>query len=194
MGVAPNETVVLLVDAQTHFLEMMHGAQEPVLARMERLVRFAELLDLPVVVTLEHPVEQKGGLPERLESALPETATHFVKTSFDCMAEEPIRKALDRPCVAVAGGETDVCILQSVLALLDAGHRVFLLEDCLFSSEPDVGPALRRMEAAGAMPATFKSFAYEITAKVEAAWPAKWRERLAQRPELFPPPEDLPRA
>ncbi len=194
MGVAPSETAVLLVDAQTHFLEMMHGAQEPVLARMERLVRFAELLDLPVVVTLEHPVEEKGGLPERLESALPKTTRRFVKTSFDCMAEEPIRKALDRPCVAVAGGETDVCILQSVLALLDAGYRVFLLEDCLFSSEPDVGPALRRMEAAGALPATFKSFAYELLAKVEAAWPEKWRERLAQRPELFPPPEDLPHA
>ncbi len=194
MGVAPSETAVLLVDAQTHFLDMMHGAQEPVLARMERLVRFAELLDLPVVVTLEHPVEEKGGLPERLESALPKTARRFVKTSFDCMAEEPIRKALDKPFVAVAGGETDVCILQSVLALLDAGHHVFLLEDCLFSCEPNVGPALRRMESAGALPTTFKSFAYELTAKVEAAWPAKWRERLAENPGLFPPPEDLPHA
>ena len=45
------------------------------------------------------------------------------------------------------------------------------------------------MEAAGAIPTTFKTFAYEITATVDRTqWPAAWRERAA----LFPPPEDLP--
>ena len=46
--------------------------------------------------------------------------------------------------IAVAGAETDVCILQSTLGLLEAGYEVFLLEDCLSTTEASPGPALRR--------------------------------------------------
>ena len=50
------------------------------------------------------------------------------------------------------------------------------------------------MYAAGATPTTVKTLSYQLTETVDrAAWPARWRERLAARPELFPPPEDLPR-
>jgi len=49
------------------------------------------------------------------------------------------------------------------------------------------------MERAGAIPCTFKTFAYEVTATVDRArWPESWLRRLAQNPGLFPPPEDLP--
>ncbi|MHC4955988.1 MAG: isochorismatase family protein, partial [Planctomycetota bacterium] len=163
--------------------------------RLERLLRFARLLDLPVITTVERPVGEKGGLPERLVAELPRGPLSFEKSTFDCMAEEPIRTAiakLGRKRIAVAGAETDVCVLFSVLALRAAGYEVFLLEDCLFSSTPVVGAALARMRSAGATPATLKTFCYELTGTVQAAWPDEWRQRLAEQPELFPPPEDLP--
>ncbi|MFQ5844329.1 MAG: isochorismatase family protein [Planctomycetota bacterium] len=186
------DTAVLLVDAQTYFLERMHGAKEPVLARLERLLMLCDMLDLPVIATLEEPVETKGGLPERLQSAMPAGARCFVKASFDSLADEPVRTALaglGRRHVAVAGAETDVCVLQSVLALLATDYRVFLLEDCLFSSEADPRPTLERMVRAGAAPCTFKTLAYELTGTVDSRrWPGAWRERS----HLFPPPEELP--
>ena len=55
----------------------------------------------------------------------------------------------------MAGAETDVCVLQSVLGLIEAGQQIFLLEDALFSSEPNIGPAIRRMESAGLKPLGF---------------------------------------
>ena len=101
--------------------------------------------------------------------------------------------ALGRRTVAVAGSETDVCVLFTVLGLLRNGYRVLLLEDCLFTSEPDPGAALARMRAAGAIPCTFKTLAYELTSTVDrSAWPATWVERLAAHPDWFRPPEDLP--
>ena len=83
-------------------------------------------------------------------------------------------------------------MLQSVLGLIEAGQQVFLLEDALFSSEPSVGPAIRRMESAGAIPSTVKILNYELRRSVV--------EPRAERifPERFPvlalaEPERLPR-
>lgn len=100
--------------------------------------------------------------------------------------------------IAVAGAETDVCILQSVLGLLQVGYQVFLLEDCLFTSEPQPGPALRRMYQAGAIPCTLKSMAYELAECVDnipwysEAWLTKDHPGDKPYPEKFIPPEEWP--
>ena len=57
-----SDTAVLLIDAQESFLRAMHGSPEPLLLRLERLLRFARLLDLPVIATLERPLDEKGAL------------------------------------------------------------------------------------------------------------------------------------
>ena len=61
---------------------------------------------------------------------------------------------------------------------------MFLLEDCLFSSEPNVGPALRRMYATGAVPCTLKTAYYELMRDVRilrdpAAGGPRWERLLA---------------
>lgn len=189
------DTAILLVDAQTTFLDAMHGSPGPVLIRLERLLKFAQLLELPVIATVERPVADKGGLPAPLREAMPDNAATFEKSTFDAMSETTIRAAVGstgRRHIAVAGAETDVCVLLTVLALRAEGYDVFLLRDCVCSSTQDVDPALERMGGAGAIPTTLKTFCYELTGAVQDAWPQAWRERLAERPDLFPPPEDLP--
>ena len=169
---------LLLIDAQEHF-------QPPraVLARLERLLMFWRMVSMPVVATFE---QDKGELPKGLE--LPPQTQRFEKAHFDANREAAIREALSaHKSWAVAGAETDVCVLQSVLGLLAHGHEVRLLEDCLFSSEANPEPAIARMRAPGAIPCTFKTLAYEIVGTVDrATWPAEWDQGL------FPPPEDLP--
>ena len=96
-----------------------------------------------------------------------------------------------RSQIAVAGGETDVCVLQSVLGLLALGKQVFLLEDALFSSERHVGPALRRMAAAGAIPSTVKTLNYELRRSVaepraERVFPERFPGLRLPEPEQFP--------
>jgi len=172
------EPGLLLIDAQEYF-----QPPEPVLARLERLLMFAEMVSMPVIVTLE---QGKGDLPERLK--LPPDAQRFEKAFFDCNREPAIHDALTaQKSWAVAGAETDVCVLQSVLGLLGHGHEVRLLEDCLFTSEANPEPAIARMRTAGAIPCTFKTLAYEIIATVDrSTWPVDWDQ------SLFPAPEELP--
>lgn len=193
--VEARDVAVLMIDVQTYFLDgWMAGESESVLTRLEFLCGLTTAHELPCLATLEEPIARKGGLTERLATIFPAHGQTFTKHTFDCCAEPAIRDALaalPQSRIAVAGGETDVCVLQSVLGLIDLGKQVYLLEDVLFSEEPHVGPAIRRMEAAGAIPSTVKTLAYELRRSVAAPPLATL---LAERaPTLaLPSPEDLP--
>jgi len=170
--VDPRDLAIVVIDVQPYFLDgWMAGTSEPLLARLEFLLALATVYDLPLLATFEEPVAKKGWLPERLEPCFPAHGQRYRKQTFNCCGEAPIRDAiagLGREQIAVAGGETDVCVLQSVLGMIELGKQVFLLEDALFSSELHVGPAIRRMEAAGAVPSTVKTLNYELRRSVAA--------------------------
>jgi nicotinamidase-related amidase len=193
--VNPDKLAIVVIDVQPGFLDgWMTGSSEPVLARLELLFGLATVYDLPLLATFEQPVERKGWLPERLEPYFPVHGQRHTKRTFNCCGEPSILDAIDglgRSQLAVAGGETDVCVLQSVLGLISAGKQVFLLEDALFSSEANVGPAIRRMEGAGAIPSTVKTLYYELRRSVAAVRPEQvFAERVPER--SLSEPEKLP--
>ena len=196
LAIDATSLAVLLIDAQPAFWDGMAGASEPVMARIEQLLLLAGSCQLPLIATFEHPVESKGLLPERLERVFPEHGQRLIKHTFNCCAEPAIRQALDALAqrqIVVAGSETDVCVLQSVLGLLALRRQVFLLEDSLFSSEPHTGPALRRMYQAGAIPLTYKSLYYELRQTVDTPSPHHaWNARYGQGHKPYRAPEALP--
>lgn len=196
---------LLLIDVQPAFLDSAFPEQsdgrESLLVRYEHLLMLADWMDLPLISTFEIPISQNGQLPKRLEATFPEDGLRFNKNSFDCTKEDEIRNAIEQleiQQIAVAGAETDVCILQSVLSLLQTGYKVFLLEDCLFTTEPQPGPALRRMYKAGAIPCSLKSMAYELVEKVdnipwyEEGWNMVDHPGVKPFPDSFIPPEKWP--
>jgi nicotinamidase-related amidase len=193
--VVPDQLAIVVIDVQPGFLDgWMAGPSEPVLARIELLFGLATVYDLPLLATFEQPVEKKGWLPPRLEPYVPAHGQRHTKQTFNCCGEPSILEAIEglgRPQIAVAGGETDVCVLQSVLGLIAAGKQIFLLEDALFSSEPNVGPAIRRMERAGAIPSTVKTLYYELRRSVAAFRPEQvFPQRMPGL--VLPEPEKLP--
>jgi nicotinamidase-related amidase len=194
--VQPDRAALVLIDVQPLFIDLMHGEHEPLLARLEHLLLLVHTFAMPVVATFEHPVERNGWLPERLERVFPPSGGRFVKQTFNLCSEPKVRAAVEasgREQMIVAGAETDVCVLQSVLGLLDMGRQVFLVEDCLFTAEPNDGPALRRMEQVGAIPLTCKTLYYEL--KQTVAVPAlhhEWNERFGDGVRTFVDPYDLP--
>jgi len=178
---------------QPRFLDTMHAAAEPVLARLEQLLIICEWFELPVLATLEEPVAEKGPLDNRLARHLPDSAVTFTKQCYGIANEPKIVAGLEqlgRPRLAVAGSETDVCVLQSVLGLIELGYEVFLLEDCVFSSEPNTGPAVARMRQAGAVSCTYKMLYYELLRTDD---PQAWSEQQSQATSRgFVAPESLP--
>ena len=196
---------ILLIDVQPLFLGLAfpnhNETRESLLLRYEHLLKLADWMDLPLIATFEIPVYENGELPERLNAVFPAKGQRFTKNYFDCTSEEDIREAIEGLPVrqlAVAGAETDVCVMQSVLGLLQMGYQVFILEDCLFTSESEPGPALRRMVQAGAIPCTLKMLAYELVKCVDNVpwYPEAWLQRddpdTKPFPKKFIPPEEWP--
>jgi nicotinamidase-related amidase len=196
--VDPERAALVLIDVQPCFIDLMHVAREPILTRIEQLLLLARTFEIPVIATFEHPVERNGWLPERLERIFPPDGRRFVKRTFNLCSEPEIREAVEalgREQMIVAGSETDVCVLQSTLGLLDMGDEVFLVEDCLFTAEPNDGPALRRLEQAGAVPTTYKTLYYELKRTVAIpAFHHKWNREYGNGADPFVDPYDLPPA
>jgi len=204
-GIDTSQIGVLLIDVQPVFWDYAFPdngeRKESIMVRLEHLLMLTDWLELPLIATFEKPVSENGELPERLEAVFPNNGQRITKNYFGCVSEGAIRRAIEQLPVrqfVVAGAETDVCVMQSVLGLLDRGYQVFLLEDCLFTSELQPGPALRRMYQAGALPSTLKMMAYEMVKCVDNVpwYPETWLNRdlpdSKPFPENFIPPEEWP--
>ncbi len=192
------EPGLVLIDAQLGFAPRTDDPPtlDALWLRLEKLLVMASCLNLPTVATFEQPVEN-GWLPPACEAVWPTHGQRFEKYTYDCCGEPEITtaiRAMGRRQLLVAGAETDVCVLLSVLSMLELGYEVFLLEDCLFTTEPHPGPALRRVYAAGAVPCTLKTAFYELMKTVAVygrseRFPTAWARLIEEfgEPELFPP-------
>ena len=68
----------------------------------------------------------------------------------------------DATGVIVSGCETHVCVLQTVLGLLEAGRRVFIVRDAVGSRQSESKEtALRRMELHGVEVVTTEMVIFE---------------------------------
>jgi isochorismate hydrolase len=155
-----------IIDVQDYFLSQL--GSRTARKRMEAgTLNFARLLGyfrIPIIATLERPVDLRGSLPAVLEKQLSE-ARLFEKNFFDLTKEKIIRDHLTRlkkKQVIIAGCETDVCVLQSCLGLIDLGYQVFVVEDLVFSWAHNVRTALARMQAEGAIFLTYNTLYYEL--------------------------------
>ena len=180
----PHELAVLLIDVQPFFVSQMVGSEEPLLIRLEQLLIMTNWFQLPVLATCEKPIDRKGKLPERLQAKFPSHGQLHRKQTYDLCGEPEILQSLTqlgRKQLIVAGTETDVCVLQSVLGLLAHDYQVFILEDCLFSSTPGTEAAVYRMRQAGAIPLTYKSLHYELLKTENSAqWQAGYEAAVAE--------------
>jgi nicotinamidase-related amidase len=189
--IIPENCAGAIIDVQDFFLAQLDGPDAR--ASMEtNLVNFARLLDyfrVPIVATLERPVEFKGALPNPLKAQLV-AAKLFEKDFFDLTKEKKICDHLARlkkKQIVVAGCETDVCVLQSCLGLIDLGYEVFVVEDLVFSSAHDVAAALARMQTEGAVLLSYKTLYYELIQAVGGS-----RHADAMVATFGPFPDDLP--
>lgn len=150
MLIHAERSVLLLVDLQERLYPAIHDGEQ-VLDNTLWLTRVAQRLAVPVICTEQYPQGLGGTLPA-LRALLPDAAL-VEKIHFSAFAEGGILSAAggDREQFVVAGTEAHVCVQQTVLDLLNAGRRVFVVEEAVGSRRPsDKALALERMRRRGA--------------------------------------------
>ena len=191
--IAPDQCFGAIIDVQEFFLAQLdRRVRSRIETNTANLVRLLGYFRIPIVVTLERPVERKGVLPDKIGKHLGDRAQTFEKDFFDLSKETKIKTHISRlkkKQAIVAGCETDVCVLQSCLGLLSLGYEVYVVEELLFSSARYVEAAIARLKAEGAIFLTYKTLYFEL---IQAVGESRHAEKLEAA--FGPFPEDLPEA
>ena len=162
-AIDPGHCVVVLVDYQQRLLPAIHrGAQ--VVAEAACLADAALALGLRVVGTEQNP----DGLGPNVEALRRRCATTLPKMHFDACADglldmlRPPSAGASLPDVVIAGCEAHVCLLQTALGLLRAGHRVWVVASACGSRSPvDHELAMQRLRQAGAVVVSVEMVLFE---------------------------------
>jgi nicotinamidase-related amidase len=139
------------VDVQKKFVsEAANPDMDAIIENIQSTFQLADQYNLPFLITFEYSTKGEHAIASRL--TLPHQQQTLVKTKFAATSLPSFATAVKRlPIVnfIVLGSETDVCVLQTVLGLRAMGFQVALQSDGVFSSEPNVAPAVQRMTDAG---------------------------------------------
>jgi nicotinamidase-related amidase len=152
---------LLIVDVQDKLLPPIANGPRLV-HNCRRLIDGAKIVSVPVYGTEQYP---QGLGPTTAELAT-RMGPRVEKVIFSCAAVLGWGQAADvtdeREQVVVAGMETHVCVMQTVLDLIAGGFRVYVPVDAVGSrGELDAKIALERMAASGATLTTVESILFE---------------------------------
>jgi len=163
---AHEDCLLVVIDAQPGFYSDDPAALEA-LARAAWLARLARVLDVPAVATEEEP-ERNGSTGLELAPGTPV----LTKPTFGLAGTPEILQAVrdtGRRTAVLVGFETDVCVYQSAVGLLERGKQVVVVEDATFSPGEMHGRGLTRLRDAGARLTHAKALGYEWVRTVEGA-------------------------
>lgn len=157
------DTVLIIVDMQERLLPVMFN-KEKILTNVLKLVRFAKIIGLPVLVTEQ---EKLGATIPEIRAELPEMVP-VNKVEFDacrCGGFTEQLHRLGRNSAVLVGIESHICITQTALSLLPR-YTVHVVSDAVSSRSPDDwNIALQRMRQGGAVISSTEMVIYELLQK-----------------------------
>jgi len=165
-------SVLLIIDLQGKLMDLVHRPQLVVESTL-RLMHLADLFEVPVLLTEQYPQGLGPTHPRVLEqfNALETKHKYLDKLAFGCCGDAEFEPALEellpgieapRRQIVVAGIETHVCVMQTVLPLLAAGSSVHLVWEAVSGRGEEYRKwALKRMLQAGAVITNHESVGFE---------------------------------
>ena len=157
--------VLIVVDIQDRLLSAMpQKQQEHIQKSVMTLLKAADALTLPVVVTEQYP-KGLGHTNSDIQALLPGNTPIHEKTAFSAWQVDAFVETLkSSQCqqVFLTGMETHICILQTALDLLKQGYEVFVIEEAVCSRHKEKHQnALSRLREAGAIITNVESLLFE---------------------------------
>lgn len=157
---------LLIIDAQERLAAAMDQEQRAeVEGNINRLVKAAKILEIPVIAT-EHNPAGLGKTIAGIREHLPDTVVATEKTCFSCCTasgfERNLTSAPERKQVVLVGMEAHICIVQTASGLQRWGYQVFVAADAICSRHAHHRDnALERMRHCGIHVTNTESVAFE---------------------------------
>jgi nicotinamidase-related amidase len=162
-------SVFLLIDLQSNLAVAM---KKEVYANCENnvnlIVSSCESMKVPVIVTEQYS-KGLGNTVEPVKARLKEQYKPIDKLTFSCCGDPVFQSAfskLNKKYVMVAGIESHVCVLQSVVDLIAQGYYVHIISDAVCSRfKIDWKNAMKYMRDAGAVITTTEIAVFQMLQK-----------------------------
>lgn len=166
----PERTALVVVDLQEKLLPAI-ADHEKVLKSGLLLLKLAEVLSLPVVLTTQY-AKGLGSIVPSVRAAAPGVEP-VDKVSFGCFGSDAFNDRLaalgGRDQLVVAGIESHICVAQTVLGALHKGYTVHVAADAVGSrTDENRAIGLGRMERAGALLSSTEMAVYELLGRSDA--------------------------
>lgn len=163
--VSAKNSVLVLVDLQDRlFSAMPDGVRERVTEQANILLKVANTLEVPVVVTEQYP-KGLGNTATAIQTNIPNDAVLIEKTSFSCAKVDAFNdtlEQLEKKQVVLIGMETHICVLQTALELTEKGYQVFVVEDGVSSrAKANQYNAIQRLRQQGVVITNVESVLFE---------------------------------
>jgi nicotinamidase-related amidase len=164
MRILKESSTGLVIDIQERLFPVMDNRDE-MLRKCSILLEGLRVLGIPVMVTEQYP----RGLGATLQqvSDLISPFEPMEKIAFSCCGDAGFRSALQQAgpeYVIICGIEAHVCVLQTVIDLVEDGFKPVVVADCTSSRDPgDKAVAMDRMRDTGAVVTTCESILFELT-------------------------------
>ncbi len=127
-----NDSLLIVIDIQPSFVKKENEAlPNPLLQRMCWVIKVANWLNIPLIVTAED-ISHSGNISDEVAHVLPPDTKIYNKMIFGLAAQSDILEAVretHRKTAVLIGYETDVCITHSALGLMDLGYKVVVVAD-----------------------------------------------------------------
>lgn len=165
MRINKEDVMAIVIDNQEKLVPHMYECNN-LIVNTVKLLQGLNILQVPIIATQQY-TKGLGMTVEEIQNVFHKEFQYLEKISFssygDAVIKEEIRK-LGKKCIIICGIEGHICVLQTVIDLLEDGYDVVIVEDCISSrKENDKVIALRRMEKEGAIITTYESILFELT-------------------------------
>ena len=162
------DSLLLMIDIQERlFVAMQPGIQDMLKKNAAILLKTADELKIPVVVTEQYRKGLGNTLPEL--SSLCGESPNLEKLFFNCMKDESINSEISRSgkkTVIITGIESHICVFQTALSLLDMNCNVVIASDGVASRRThDWKTAMKALSEAGAIVLPTETIAFMLIEK-----------------------------
>ena len=154
---------LLIVDLQEKLVSALSVAtRDRLVSNCRFLVDGATLFGVPVTATEQYP-QGLGPTVAPLAERIHERPSKKRFSALECTGWPTAANTVDdRFQIVVAGMESHICLLQTVLDLLAAGYQTTVVADCIAArSELDHQTAIHRMANSGATITTAEAVLFE---------------------------------
>ena len=163
MRVFPENAAGLIIDIQEKLLPHMYNAKV-LEENCKKLITGLSILEIPIVASEQYP-KGLGPTIKSMHNLIPQLQA-VEKLSFSCCRDDNFRKVMrdvGKRMIIICGMEAHVCVLQSVIDMVELGYQPVIVEDCISSRlESDKKTAIKRMIQEKAIVTSYESILFEL--------------------------------